>query len=145
MGAFASSAALSALQIGMQLAQRKAAQDAAKADADSQKSQLRQTQAIQQMERQARLRRAIAAQRARFGAQGVGDGGSSDAVLSGLVDEAENEQKGYDRLTKLRLNHIDDQVDASRTQNLLQSSYSLARRGLSLGSSLRGVSLLDEQ
>jgi multidrug efflux pump subunit AcrA (membrane-fusion protein) len=145
MGAFASSAALSALQLGMQVVQRKSAQDAAEADAKSQSAQIRQSQAIVQREQLDRLRRAIAAQRARFGAQGVGQGGSSAAVISGLISDVEAERKDYDRLTKLRLNRLDDQLEWGARRNLLQATYPVVRSGVSVASSLGGVSLLDEQ
>jgi len=75
-------AAMSAMQLGMDMAQQNAAQAQAKAEAQAQTQQIQQTQAIQSRERQEQLRRALATQRARFGAQGIGGDGSAAAVSS---------------------------------------------------------------
>lgn len=150
MGAFASSAALTALQLGLEVAQKKAAQkdarEAQKADAKAQAAQIRQAQAIDQRERRERLRRALAAQRARFGAQGLSPhGGSSAAVLSGLVSSAEAKDRGLREMTKLRLQRLDDQLDAKGSSSLLQTAYPIARSGISLvGRGINRSSLLDD-
>jgi hypothetical protein len=150
MGAFASSAALTALQVGLEVAQKKAAQkdarEAQKADAVAQATQIRQAHAIDQRERRERLRRALATQRARFGAQGVSaQSGSSAAVLSGLASSADARDRGLRQLTQLRLQRLDDQLDARGSNDLLQTAYPIARTGISLvGRGINRTSLLDD-
>ncbi|MBI1301341.1 MAG: hypothetical protein GC137_06750 [Alphaproteobacteria bacterium] len=92
--------------------------------------QLQQTQALQQQqsaqnaaldrerlavdtqnaeeERQRALRRAVARQRANFGAQGVSTtGGSSQAVLLGLFEESDEDRAQRERLDNIRSRAID--------------------------------------
>jgi RNA 3'-terminal phosphate cyclase len=76
MGGFVTSAALSAMEYVVDEKQRKAEskveQAAAQSEAASEVAQIQQAEAIEKAERQDRLRRALATQRARFGAQGTG-------------------------------------------------------------------------
>ena len=147
MGGMIPSAAMTALQMGMDVAQQKSAEKEAKAEARAQTQQIQQTQAIATRQRQDQLRRALATQRAaRFGAQGVAAGsGSAEAALGGLEAEATREDAESRSLGELRIGRLSDQLDWQRRRNLLdvsssgtRSAFSLVQRGL------RSVSLFDE-
>lgn len=74
------------------------------------------------------LRRAVARQRARFGAQGVGNnGGSSEAVLLGLFEESEQEKLKREQLDALRNQSARLGVENQHSMNLLEIT-SLAER-----------------
>jgi hypothetical protein len=100
---------------------------------------IRKTRAAQEIDarrRRERLKRALATQRARFGAQGVGIGGSSGAVLGGLIKRSEDENRDAATLNDLRL-------AGRRRQNLLEQSaaqkrlaFDLFRKGIGTGISL---------
>ena len=77
MGGILPSAAMSALQLGLDAAQQNSAQAQAKAETRAQVMQIQQTQEIAAGQRRDQLRRALATQRARFGAQGIAAGGGS--------------------------------------------------------------------
>jgi len=147
MGGMLPTAAMSALQIGMDAAQRQSATAAAKADANAQTEQIRQAQEVQSRERQAQLRRALATQRARFGAQGIaGTGGSADAALSGMEAEAQRQEADAQSLNDLRVGRIGDQIDWQRRRNLLESSSSGYRMAFStVQRGLRSVPLLSSE
>lgn len=145
MGGMVPTVAMSALQTGMDMAQRSAAQDQAKGEAQANAQQLAINQQIADRDRQDQLRRALATQRARFGAQGLMAGsGSADAVLSGIQSEADQNQADANQLYQLRLDRIDDQLGWQSSRSLLdasepayRSAFSLMQRGV------RSVSLLD--
>ena len=59
MGGMIPSAAMTALQMGMDVAQQKSAEKEAKAEARAQTQQIQQTQAIATRQRQDQLRRAL--------------------------------------------------------------------------------------
>ena len=110
MGGMIPSAAMTALQMGMDVAQQKSAEKEAKAEARAQTQQIQQTQAIATRQRQDQLRRALATQRARFGAQGVAAGsGSAEAALGGLEAEATREDAESRSLGELRIGRLSDQ------------------------------------
>ncbi|CUW37451.1 conserved protein of unknown function [Magnetospirillum sp. XM-1] len=82
--------ASTAMSVAGQVSKNSAAEDAAQAQAEAQD---RQNQYIyQQQEREQRqqrnlLEQASATQRARMGALGVGNGGSANAILSGMAED----------------------------------------------------------
>lgn len=145
MGGLLPSAAMSALQLGMDAAQQRAAGDAAKDDARAQMQQIQQDQAVTDRQRRDQLRRALATQRARFGAQGLASGsGSAGAVLTGMQAESDREQAEDQARSGMRVGRIGDQLDWQRRRSLLDASapryrtaFSLLQRGL------RSVPLLD--
>ncbi len=72
-------------------------------------------------QRQTALRRAVARQRANFGAQGVGSAtGSSQAVLLGHFDESDDERQRREELDALRVTALDQNVSQNRALNILQ-------------------------
>lgn len=124
MGGFVPAAALSAVQMGITAAQQErqadAAHAAAKANAKAQVAQISASQAAEERLRQDRLRRAQASARARFGSQGLGLGGSAQAVVDGLSKEAALATADQRKLSALRTNQINDQLDWQRRTNLLK-------------------------
>lgn len=72
-------------------------------------------------QRQAALRRAVARQRAQYGASGVSSGdGSARAVLLGLFDESEEELSQRTALDTLKSRAIDQGVSQQQRINTLQ-------------------------
>ena len=122
MGGVLPTAAMSVLQMGFEAAQKGNQAAAQEANARGQTEQIRQTQQIEERQRRDRLRRNLATQRARFGAQGIGGGGSSQAVLAGLAAEAEQQNADSRALAATRINRINDQLAWSRKTNLLEAS-----------------------
>lgn len=121
MGGFdPASAAMFALNLVNQQRQAKAQERSAQAQANHEISQLRQAQAIRDRQRREGLNRALATQRARFGAQGVGAGGSARAVLDGL--NAESTRAGADEASGVasRVADINANVLNLRRRNLLE-------------------------
>jgi hypothetical protein len=147
MGGILPSAAMSALQLGLDAAQQSNAQAEAKAEARAQAEQLRQTQDIAARQRRDQLRRALATQRARFGAQGIAaGGGSAEAAIGGLEAEAAREEADAQSLGALRLGRLNDELDWQRRRNLLDASSSRYRTAFSLVQrSLRSVPLLERE
>ena len=144
MGGMLPTAAMTAVQLGMDSAQRDNARDQAKAEARAQTLQVEQTQAIQSRERAEQLRRALAAQRARFGAQGLSSGsGSAAAALGGLAAESERQDQEAGSLAALRVGRIGDDLDWQQRRSLLDASSSRYRSAFSLmQQGLRSTSLL---
>lgn len=84
-----------------------------------------------QRERQAALKRAVARQRAQFGASGVGAGsGSGEAVLLGLFSESEEERAARERLDGFRFGAIDQNIEQQRRLNVLQRTQLRERQKL---------------
>jgi hypothetical protein len=72
-------------------------------------------------ERRAALRRAVAKQKAAYGASGTGSGsGSAQAVLLGLVDESQEELEQRNALDTLKKAAADENVYAQQRVNTLQ-------------------------
>ncbi len=72
-------------------------------------------------ERRAALKRAVARKRVRFGSHGVSVGdGSSEAVLLGLFDESEDVRIQREKLDKIRLQSIEQNVNNTRRVNTLE-------------------------
>ncbi|MGH1455816.1 MAG: hypothetical protein ACRBDI_03455 [Alphaproteobacteria bacterium] len=110
------SQALSQLQARQDLQNRQAAAEAALA-----REQIALNSAQANEDRKKALKRAVARQRASFGGQGVGTGtGSSQAVLLGMFEESEDEQRKRDELDSFRLKSIDQDLSQSRALNVLQ-------------------------
>lgn len=66
------------------------------------------------------LRRAVARQRAAFGAQGIDSrDGSAEAILLGLTKQAEQEQATQDQLTHLRQSALEQSAASKQRKNLL--------------------------
>lgn len=147
MGGFAPAAALSALQIGISAAQQErradAANDAAKADAKAKIAQMQLAEAADERERKARLQRAVATQRARLGAQGLGAGGSTDALLAGLTKESTQSAVDQRRLNDLRIDQINSQLSTQRRNNLLDLSDYRTNSALRLGKVMSKTNILD--
>jgi hypothetical protein len=113
-------------------------------DRDRQIAEIQARDGEARREEEARLRRQLASQRARAGAAGVGGrGGSSEAVLRGLTEEAEaglaaRENRSARQIADLR----SSARDASR-RNLLDRVGSVSSSGLrTFGRSLGRGSLL---
>lgn len=71
------------------------------------------------------LRRAVARQRARFGASGLdssGASGSSEAVLLGLLNKSQEDKTSQSALDSLRLQSLDNSEAQRGGLNLLQAS-----------------------
>ena len=83
-------------------------------------------------DRRASLRRAVARQRAQFGASGVsqGSGGSSQAVLLGLFDETETELAQREQLDNLRNRALTLDGAQGKSLNLLQATQLSQRQKL---------------
>lgn len=81
--------------------------------------------------RRAALKRAVARQRALFGAQGTGStGGSAQAVLLGLFDESDAEKAQRERLDGVRQAVLETDLSARRQANLLQLTQLAERQRL---------------
>ncbi|MCB1650748.1 MAG: transporter [Alphaproteobacteria bacterium] len=79
-------------------------------------------------DRRAALRRAVARQRAQFGASGVSsNGGSSEAVLLGLFDETQGELDQREALDSLKNKALDLSQSQAASLNVLQATQ-LAQR-----------------
>ncbi|NCT40940.1 MAG: transporter [Alphaproteobacteria bacterium] len=83
-------------------------------------------------DRRAALRRAVARQRASFGASGISQdsGGSSQAVLLGLFDETETDLAQREQLDTLRNRALDLDSAQNKSLNLLQATQLKQRQDL---------------
>ncbi len=84
-------------------------------------------------QRRAALRRAVARQRASFGAQGLdaeAADGSGEAVLLGLFGESERERQDRERLDGIREAAIGQDLEDRRRINVLQRQQLLERQKL---------------
>ena len=93
----------------------------AREQAALQKEQLRLSAEQTETNRRAALRRAMARQRAQFGASGIGSGnGSAQAVLLGMFDESEEELQQRQALDSLKTAAINQGVGQQQRVNTLQ-------------------------
>lgn len=78
------------------------------------------------------LRRAVARQRASFGASGVRNqsGGSGEAVLLGLTQVTEDELKRKEELDNLRTRALDQNLTQNRMRNVLTATQTSERNNL---------------
>ena len=141
MGAYSSLATLGFDLALSQAAQRSRSDQLGKQE-DQQVGDVLASDAATREQQAADLAEKMAAQRARLGAAGVGTtGGSADAVLSGLEDQADLAQQSLDAQTTSRLDQVQQTFDQRQRANLLDFS----NRWLNVGSGLLGQSrnLLD--
>ena len=142
--------ALSSLaSVGLNLALAQQASQRQSGDINAERN--RQIQAIRQRDQEQQqqqgeaLRRRLAAQRARAGAAGVSGGGSANAVLRGLTEEATAAEQARAANSSARIADIRRSASSSRSRNLLDlvggaAGGSLSSLGRSTG---RQISLLD--
>lgn len=91
--------------------------------AANQKELLQAQDMATETDRRTRLKRAVANQRAKFGASGIGSGdGSSEAVLFGLFDESDEERALREKTLSLRNNAIDLNSAQIQQKNLLEQA-----------------------
>ncbi len=82
-------------------------------------------------DRRQALRRAVARQRANFGAQGIGIGdGSSEAVLLGMFEESEAQKKQREKLDSMRNRSLDLGLSQSGARDLLSLTQQAQRNRL---------------
>lgn len=85
------------------------------------------------------LKRAMARQRANFGAQGVGTGaGSSQAVLLGMFDESADELRAREEMDALKNRALDLGVSQNESLSLLQRTQLQERQKIDRLSSVAG-------
>ena len=96
------------------------------------KTMLAQETHEEEEKRRKALKRAVARQRASFGASGLssGDGGSAQAVLLGLFDESDDERAERERFDALRTQAIDLNTANQNSLNVLQRSQLRERQNL---------------
>jgi len=94
----------------------------------------------QERDKRRRLAQTQATQRARFAAAGVGRGGSADALLNGLAQEAEQSISDDRAGNRLRRQASGDATLRAQKSNLLNYQRAQRRTVTGLG---RGVSLLE--
>lgn len=112
-------------------AQQKLSQTQAEENAAQERTRLAAETSALEETRRAALRRAVAAQRARFGAQGIApEGGSADAVLLGLFQESDAERARRDQIDGLRTAALASDLGQRRSVNLLQSTQLAQRQAL---------------
>jgi len=90
-------------------------------DAALKKEAYRVEQEISEQDRRNKIRKLMAEQRARYGAQGIGSNdGSSQARLYGLLNMSEDEQKREDEAYTIRNKIIDQGLGHDQSVNTLQ-------------------------
>jgi hypothetical protein len=144
MGALSS---LASVGLNLALAQQASERQAQNisADRNRQIQAVRQRDQEQQRQQEETLRKRLAAQRARAGAAGVSGGGSANAVLRGLTQEALATEQARAAQSTSRIADIRRSASSSRNRNLLNlvggaTGSSLSSLG---GSAGRQISLLD--
>jgi hypothetical protein len=144
MGALSSLASVGLnLALAEQASQRQS--NDVKAERDRQIRAIRERDEEARRQQQEALRRRLAAQRARAGAAGVGGGGSADAVLRGLVEEAEASEQARTAASNRQISGIRRSASRSRRNNLLDLAGGAGSSALSLLGRRSGsqTSLLD--
>jgi hypothetical protein len=144
MGALSSLASVGLnLALAQQASQRQSSD--INAERDRQIRAIRQRDDEERRQQQEELRRRLAIQRARAGAAGVGGGGSADAVLRGLIEEADATEQARTAASSLRISDIRRSAGRSRRSNLLDLAGGAGSSAASaLGrSSGRLISLID--
>lgn len=116
-----------------QLQQKQAVnQQQAERNAELERKQIAEQSAINEENRRAALKRAVARQRSQFGGRGISSsGGSSEAVLLGMFGETEDELAQRERLDNLRFGALDSDLAQSRSLNILQYEQLRERQKLS--------------
>jgi hypothetical protein len=144
MGALSSLATVGLnLALAQQASQRQS--DDVKAERDRQIRAIRQRDEEQRRQQEEALRRRLASQRARAGAAGVGSGGSADAVLRGLIEQAEASEQVRAATSNRQISDIRRSASRSRRNNLLDLAGGAGGSALSLFGRRSGslTSLLD--
>ena len=144
MGALSSLATVGLnLALAQQAAQRQSRDIKAERDRQVRAIRARDEEALRQQ--QETLRRRLAAQRARAGAAGVGGGGSADAVLRGLIEEADAAGLARTAASSRQISEIRRSASRSRRNNLLDLAGGAGGSALSLLGRRSGslTSLLD--
>jgi hypothetical protein len=124
---------LATVGLNFALAQQAARQDSGEInrERDRQIREIQQRNAEQRRQQQEALRRRLATQRARAGAAGVG-GGSAQAVLRGLTEEAQAEQDANDQAAARRVTDLRRRASEARERNLLELVGGASRSALGL-------------
>jgi hypothetical protein len=144
MGALSSLASIGLnLALAQQASQRQSSD--VNAERDRQIRAIRQRDEEERRQQQEELRRRLATQRARAGAAGVGGGGSADAVLRGLIEEADATEQARAAASGLRISDIRRSASRSRQNNLLELAGGAGSSALSALGRRSGslISLLD--
>ncbi|HBR68276.1 MAG TPA: transporter [Rhodospirillaceae bacterium] len=90
-------------------------------DAALERQQISLSAEAEERKRRDALRRAVARQRASFGASGISSsGGSAEAVLLGLFDETEAERAEREKLDALRFGALDQGLDQQKRLDVIQ-------------------------
>lgn len=94
----------------------------AAADAETKRAQIALDAQNAEETRRAALKRAVARQRATFGASGIdtNSSGSAQAVLLGLFDESDAERAQREKLDAFRLGAINQDLNQKSQMNILQ-------------------------
>ncbi len=130
------SAAILRAQQRLALQQLKAQQDSQAQDQAEQavltREKLQAEADAAEKERLASLRRAVARQRAAFGASGIDTNeGSAEAVLLGLFEETDEDRTQRERLDDIRNRVLDQELAASNRLNVLQQTQLRQKQQLS--------------
>lgn len=104
---------------------------AAQENADADRARIAAEAEIADDQRRDSLRRAVARQRAQFGASGVSPAsGSGQAVLLGLFEESEEDLAERERIDNLRLSAIGQGLEQQRRANILERTQLQERKKL---------------
>lgn len=118
--------ALQQLQQQQKLQERQAAQDAALS-----KKEIQEKAQAAEAERRNALKRAMARQRVQFGGNGIANGdGSSEAVLLGMFEESDEERVSREKLDKLKIEAINQNLLQQKRVNTLERTQTAARNKL---------------
>ena len=126
MGGF-ETVALSALGAIQNSSRMRAQNSALAARQQAQANQLMQARRVNERDKRARLASLQATQRARFGAAGIGSGGSADAVMNGLAESTEQSIRDGRVATRMRLTQGAEAASRGRKVNLFD--YRLKQAG----------------
>lgn len=134
MGALSS---LATIGLNAALSRQAARRQSSEIDAerDREIQAIRQREAEDQREQRELLRRRLATQRARAAAAGVGGSGSAQAVLRGLVEEAEAEGRAREAETGRDIGDLRRSARRARRRNVLDLVGDTSRSSLRLLSS----------
>ena len=136
------------MQLGVDAAQRsqraQAAGEAAERSSRQQIDQVVRDQKHEEQRRRETLERSLAAQRARFAAQGISQEGSASSVLQGIATDVDEEDRRSRSLARARINEINTNLALAKRKNLIEATqptqrgaFSLIHRGLRQSSLLR--------
>lgn len=122
---------------GQLLATQEVAMRGTDADVRTRLEQLRQNQATEEQRRRDALRRAVAKHRASLGARNLtAAGGSSEAILLGLVNDTDTERQSALAADRLQAQALQQSVTDLNRRNLLEQSQLAERHRLQLLSRL---------